>query len=676
MKIVIKRDGTRQRFNKNKITGAIQKALDATEEVAEVGNLTEQVCKKLKGQKEVKVEGIQDIVEQALVSNNLYKVAKAYILYRKKRQEIRMLAHTLGIKDVGNFSVNALQVLASRYLRRDENRNIVEQPSMLFRRTADTIANVDLAYGESKESVKVLSEDFYRVMINNEFMPNSPTLMNAGTSLGQLAACFVLPVNDSIEEIFDTIKFTAMIHKSGGGTGFSFSHIRPEGDLVQTTGGIASGPLSFMEVFNAATEVIKQGGKRRGANLGVLNVTHPDIFDFVTAKTREGKFENFNISVGMSNDFVTAVTNDTSYWLVNPRTQKQTRKVKARAVWDLMITEAWRSGDPGIIFLDTVNNSTSNCIPKYGPIESTNPCGEVPLYPYEVCNLGSINLSTCVKNKQVDYDKIKYLSELGVHFLDNVIDANKYPLEQIKKMAMLTRRIGLGIMGFADMLIQLGIPYDSDRAIDIAYKVMRQIKTTAHNESALLGGIRGSFPDFENSVWPKQGFKQLRNCCCTTIAPTGTISIIAGGCSSGIEPLFSVSYVRQVSESLGANLVEINPQFEQVMVREGLYNDELLEKVSKSTSIQTIEDIPEDLRKIFKTAHDIAPEWHVRMQAVFQAHVDNAISKTINFPEWATPRDIEDAYMLAWKLGCKGITVYRDKCKSKQVLTECPRCVI
>ena len=671
MREVTKRDGQIVAFDKSKITSAIQKAIDAADEQADAKQLTSEVMDVL-GRKKLHVELIQDTIEQVLVKRNLYKVAKAFILYRKQRAEVRRTAHSLGILDDFHLPLNALQVLASRYLRRSEYGQFSETPKQMYERVANAIAQVDKLYGHTEEQVQCITLDFYNAMVNNEFLPNSPTLMNAGTPLGQLSACFVLPVNDSIEEIFNAIKWTAMIHRSGGGTGFSFSRLRPTGDYVSSTGGAASGPVSFMKVFNSATEIVKQGGKRRGANIGTLRVDHPDILDFITAKASEGELANFNISVGATDSFMEAVQHDSSIDLVNPRTQRPTRTIRAKAIWDLVMAEAWKTGEPGMLFLDTINASSSNCIPKYGPIESTNPCGEICLYPFEACNLGSINLSKCVKNGHIDTVKLERLTKLAVHFLDNVIDANKYPILQIERAVKRGRRIGLGIMGFADMLILLKVPYDTIEALDVARQVMALIEKVAHEESKALGSTRGSFPEFEDSIWPKRGYKNLRNCCVTSIAPTGTISIIAGGCSSGIEPLYSVAYVRQVGESLGTSLFEVSPLFEQTMVREGLYTEELIEKVSKKTSIQNVEEIPMELRRLFVTAHNIEWKQHVMMQAEFQRHVDNSISKTINFPETATPRDIEDAYMFAWKTGCKGITVYRDKCRVKQVL--CPRC--
>jgi len=668
---VKKRDGRIERYRREKIESAIRKAVDAVREKVDIDTLVDDVEEKIKGRKIITVEEIQDVVESVLVEHKLYKVAKAYILYRKKRAEIRKVAATLGITDTFHLPLNSLQVLAARYLRRDEQRRIIETPGQLFQRVAKAVAVAEKRFGR-KEDVSYWTDEFYEAMTTFKFMPNSPTLMNAGTKLGQLSACFVLPVGDSIESIFDAVKWTALVHKSGGGTGFSFSRLRPAGDTVQTTGGIASGPVSFMKVFNAATEIIKQGGKRRGANMGVLKVTHPDILDFVVAKTTEGELENFNISVGATDEFMDAVRQDGTVQLINPRTGRVVRSVKARVIWDLIITEAWKTGDPGMLFLDTINNSESNCIPKYGPIEATNPCGEVPLYPFEACNLGSINLSEIVDDGKIDWNELERLVKIGVRFLDDVIEVNRFPLRQIERMVRRTRRIGLGVMGFADMLVRLGISYHSNEALKVAEEVMKFIQRKAREESVKLASERGSFPDFEDSIWVERGFKQLRNCCCTTIAPTGTISIIAGGCSSGIEPLFAVAYIRNVSDSLGTNLFEVNPTFEEIAIQEGFYSDELVKKIARQTSIQHIEEIPEEIRRLFVTAHDIPPLWHVKMQAAFQRYVDNAISKTINFPETATPRDIEMAYMMAWQLGCKGITVYRDKCKRKQVL--CVEC--
>ncbi len=682
VKEVIKRDGGVVPFDKEKITIAISKAMrevydgNISEEelMKKAGEYADLVTKKLEelGQEKVQVEQIQDVVEQVLMSVDP-KTAKAYIIYRKKRADIRAYKASLGIVDDLKLPMNSLVVLAARYLLKNEEGKIVETPKQLFTRVANTIAGVESRYGASEEDIAKLAKEYYDAMTKFDFMPNSPTLMNAGTRLGQLSACFVLPVGDSITEIFDAVKWAALVHQSGGGTGFSFSRLRPNGDIVRSTGGVASGPISFMKVFDVATEQIKQGGKRRGANMGVLRVDHPDILNFIVAKEKEGVLENFNISVGVTETFMQALAKDSEYSLINPRNNKEVGKLNARAVWNLLTTMAWRSGDPGVIFLDRMNSTYSNPVPRYGPIESTNPCGEQPLYPFDSCNLGSINLSHMLKEKngkyEIDWEKLRYTTRLGVRFLDDVIDANNYPLPQIEQVTRAIRRVGLGVMGWADMLIRLGIPYDSNEALVLAEKVMKFITDEAREESADLAKVRGPFPEWENSIWYKFGYKPLRNSTVTTIAPTGTISIIAGGASSSIEPLFSVVFKRNVGSSLGTDLIEVNNVFEEFAIKYGFYTDALMKKLAGRVSIQDVEEIPKEIRRLFVTAFDIAPEWHVKMQAAFQKYVDNAVSKTINFPSYATPQEVEEAYMLAYKLGCKGITVYRDKSKSRQVLT-------
>ncbi|MGC8889006.1 MAG: vitamin B12-dependent ribonucleotide reductase [Candidatus Micrarchaeia archaeon] len=686
VKEVIKRDGSVVPFNKGKISLAISKAMRevydgnmADEELMKKAeDYAELVVKKLEemGKEKVQVEQIQDVVEQVLMGVDP-RTAKAYIIYRNKRAEIRAYKASLGIVDDLKLPMNSLVVLAARYLLKNEEGKIVETPKQLFTRVANAIASVESRYGASEEDIAKLAGEFYNVMTRFEFMPNSPTLMNAGTRLGQLSACFVLPVGDSIVEIFDAVKWAALVHQSGGGTGFSFSRLRPSGDIVRSTGGVASGPISFMKVFDAATEQIKQGGKRRGANMGVLRVDHPDILNFIVAKEKEGVLENFNISVAVTEAFMQALAKDEEYSLINPRNNKEVGKLNARAVWNLMTTMAWRSGDPGVIFIDRMNSTYSNPVPKYGPIESTNPCGEQPLYPFDSCNLGSINLSRMLKEKngkyEIDWDKLKYTARLAIRFLDDVIDANNYPLPQIEQVTKAIRRVGLGVMGWADMLIKLSIPYDSNEALYLAEKVMKFITNEAREASADLAKVRGPFPEWENSIWYKFGYKPLRNSTVTTIAPTGTISIIAGGASSSIEPLFSVVFKRNVGSSLGTDLIEVNNVFEEFAIKYGFYSDALMKKLAGKTSIQDVEEIPKEIRRLFVTAFDISPEWHVKMQAAFQKYVDNAVSKTINFPSYATPQEVEEAYMLAYKLGCKGITVYRDKSKSRQVLTTVDR---
>lgn len=564
-----------------------------------------------------------------------------------------------------NLTENARKVLEKRYLAKDENGNLTETPEMMFRRVAKTVASADKDYVDEKELASI-EERFYNLMTELYFLPNSPTLMNAGRPLGQLSACFVLPIEDSMEGIFDSVKNAALIHKSGGGTGFSFSRLRPKGSSVKSTGGVASGPVSFMKVFNAATEAVKQGGTRRGANMGILRVDHPDILEFITCKQNNEDITNFNISVGVTENFMKAVEEGKDYDLIDPRTRKKAGSLNAGEVFNLMVEMAWKNGEPGIIFLDRLNRD--NVTPELGEIESTNPCGEQPLLPYEACNLGSINLSLMVKETdnglEVDFDKLREVVHEAVHFLDNVIDVNKYPLPEIDRMTRGTRKIGLGIMGWADMLLKLGIPYDSDEAIALAEKVMSFIREEARKKSMELAEMKGVFPFFDKSIYKDKNMK-IRNATTTTIAPTGTLSIIAG-VSSGIEPLFAISFIKNVMDNV--ELVETNPIFREVAKKRGFYSDELMRKIAKKGGLHDIEEVPEDVRRIFVTAHDISPEWHVKMQAAFQKYTDNAVSKTVNLRHDATPDDVRRVFLSAYKLGCKGVTIYRDGSRESQVL--------
>jgi ribonucleoside-diphosphate reductase alpha chain len=676
---VRKRDGRIELFNIIKIATAIHKALEATttKDGKAAQALAEEVAAILNKRFEgviPSVENIQDIVEETLMRRHFAKAAKAYILYRQQHAQIREAKRMIGVPDELKLGVNAVAVLERRYLLKNGEGKIIETASQLFRRVAKAVAQADKIYGDDPKNSE---EIFYNLMANREFMPNTPTLMNAGTPLGQLSACFVLPIEDSLQSIFKAIGDMATIQQSGGGTGFSFSRLRPKGDVVRSTRGVASGPVSFMSIFDTTTNVIKQGGKRRGANMGILRVDHPDIIEFITSKAQEGFLANFNISVAVTDKFMRAVQKDQEYDLINPHTNKPVKRLKARDVWDLIITYAWRTGDPGVIFIDEINKQ--NPTTHTGEIESTNPCGEQPLHPYDSCNLGSINLAKMLKEKsryddepegraihhEIDWEKLRVTIQRCVHFLDNVIDVNKYPIPEIEQTTKANRRIGLGVMGFADMLLLLKVPYDSETALKLGEKIMKFIAEESHRASSVIAESRGNFPNFPGSSWQKHGWKGMRNATCTTIAPTGTISIIAG-CSSGIEPLFAVTFIRNVME--GTKLLEVNPVFEQAAKARGFYSPELMQQIAKSGSIQKIDKIPADMRKLFVTALDIVPEVHVKMQAAFQNHTDNAVSKTINLPHDAPAEDVCKAYGLAYKLRCKGITIYRYGSKSEQVL--------
>ena len=592
---------------------------------------------------------------------------------QERRQRIATALEAAGIAQQTNersteLTTNANVVLERRYLSKDREGNILEDSVGMFRRVAKNLSQADENYGATEAERKATEDKFFMAMRRLELLPNSPTLMNAGRELQQLSACFVLPIEDNLASIFDKVKQTALIHKSGGGTGFSFNRLRPEGDVVGSTGGIASGPVSFIRAFDAATDVVKQGGTRRGANMGILNVNHPDVEKFIKAKEDGKNLSNFNISIAVNKDFMERVKADQEYDLVNPRTGKITGQRNAKEVFDLLTNMAWKTGDPGLIFLDVINRDNPN--PQLGEIESTNPCGEQPLLPHESCNLASINVARMVTIAEGDtvmnWERLDETVDIAVHMLDNVIDMNNYPIPEIEEMSKKTRRIGLGVMGLSDLFIEMGVRYDSDEALEMAGEVMRRIQERTHHASTELAQIRGSFPAWEGSIYNRDGDSHpMRNSAPTTIAPTGTISIIAGA-SSGVEPLFALSYVRNVMDN--TKLVEGNPYFEAVARQEGFYSEEMMEDLARTGSLEHI-DIPEWVKDVFRVSHDIAPDWHVKMQGAVQEYIDNSVSKTINFPNGATVEEIAGAYMMAYELGCKGITVYRDGSKDGQVLS-------
>ncbi|TEU07400.1 MAG: adenosylcobalamin-dependent ribonucleoside-diphosphate reductase [Candidatus Aminicenantes bacterium] len=668
-KKIRKRDNSLVGFDKQKIERAIfRAALEALADEKKAAHTadvsTEKVLERVTEvfkDKTPSVEEIQDIVEEVLMQEGLSSVARSYILYREEHQDIRQVKVIYGVRDDLKLPLNTLFVLKKRYLLKDDEKNIVETPRELFRRIAGSVSEGEANF-KSKRNKNEVEEKFFRMMTSFEFLPNSPTLMNAGTSLGQLSACFVLPVEDSIEGIFGALKNMAKIHQTGGGTGFDFSRLRPKGDLVSSTKGEASGPVSFMSIFNQATGVIVQGGRRRGANMGILRCDHPDIVDFIEAKIEEGAFSNFNLSVGVTDGFMDAVRRNSKFDLVNPRTRKTVKSVKARVLFDLIVYSTWRTGDPGLIFLDEINRR--NPTPRLGRIEATNPCGEIPLLPNESCNLASVNLSKFVRNGSMEWDRLEDAIEWGVRFLDDVIEVNSYPLPQIQEMTFANRKIGLGVMGFADMLIKLGIPYNQESAVRVALKVMKFVRDASLKASQALARERGVFPNHKESIYPKKNMR-MRNATVNTVAPTGTISIIAG-CSSGIEPLFALSFVRNVLS--GRKLYEIHSLFEEELRMRSLYSKELLAEVGKVGSIRDIKQFPADIRKVFVTAFDVPPKHHLRIQAAFQKYTDNSVSKTINLPFDSTVEDVRKIYLLAHELKCKGITIYRYDTKKNQVL--------
>ncbi|OGV97292.1 ribonucleoside-diphosphate reductase, adenosylcobalamin-dependent [Microgenomates group bacterium RBG_16_45_19] len=669
---IVKRDGRVVAFNQVKITQALMKAVKETgefdgNEARRLTGIVVNIVTKTNHKQTPTVEQIQDVVEQVLMAGGHYDTAKAYILYREKRRIVRERERIMGVEDDLKMSVNALKAMASRYLAKDEKGEVIESPRQAIERVAQAVARVEKSQRQKWQAA------FAEMMTTFKFVPAGCYFRGAGRKKGLLANCFVLPVEDKMEAIFEAVKWTALIHQAGGGTGYNFSQLRPRGDVVGS-GGFASGPISFMKAFDAATAVVMQGGRHRGANMGILNVDHPDIFEFITCKTEEGAVANFNISLGASDAFMKAVTQDRPWQLKNPRTGQVVQTVKARTIFDQAVALAWRTGDPGMIYLDAINRHNP-VIDALGPIEATNVCGEQPLHPFDVCNLGSINLAKFVVggSKRVDWQGLEATTKLAVRFLDDGIDASEYPIPQIKAMAQKVRRIGLGVMGWADMLLKLGVQYDSQGAVVLATKVMGAVQRAGWEASAALAREKGEFPLWAKSDYAKKHpvlakKVKVRNVAVTTIAPTGTISMIAD-CSSGIEPVFALSYVKNVVDEAGLNYT--HPLFEAALAElpgAKFKAQAIIDQVMRGTPLKLISGVPQEMKQIFRTAYDITPEWHINMQAAFQRFTDNAVSKTINFPATATIDDIHRAYLLAWREGCKGITVYRDKSKERQIL--------
>ena len=661
-----KRDGRVVAFDEAKITAAIKAVVPEKHEPERLTKIVLTILKKAINGDIPTVEQIQDLVEQVLMAAGHYEAAKNYILYREQHKTTRTAKAIIGVEDDLGLSLNQLKVIENRYLRHDETGKTIETPRDLFERVAKFVAK-----NETKTKQAKWEREFYEVISRMEFMPAGCYLRSAGTNKPSLANCFVLPVEDDMGQIFDAVKWLALVQQRGGGTGFNFSKLRPKGDYVKKSGGFSTGPVSFMKVFDAATAQVMQGGYRMGANMGILNVDHPDILEFITCKTDQGEITNFNISVGATDQFMSAVKKNQRFSLKNPRSGEVVQTLPAKQLFDQMVGLAWRTGDPGMIFLDQINKYNP-VLKTLGPLLATNPCGEQPLHPFDVCNLGSINLARFVSGGRVDWNRLEYVTKTAVRFLDNGIDVSGYPIPQIETMAKANRRIGLGIMGWADMLYQLGVAYNGDEGVRLAEKVMKAVNEAAVAESVLLAREKGIFKNWKGSSYEKKGIRR-RNLAITTIAPTGTIAMVAG-CSSGIEPEFALSFVKNVVDEAG--LTYVNEHFKKAVESSKLSDEQkkqALEEVAKSGSCQQIEYLPDSIRKTFVSAFDITPEWHVRMQAAFQKHTENAVSKTINFPQNATIEDVEKAYLLAWKLGCKGITIYRSGSKDAQILSTQPK---
>jgi ribonucleoside-diphosphate reductase alpha chain len=668
---VEKRNGDVVDYDSNKINSAISKAMQSVDIsnlalAHETSGLVQDYLFML-GQTQINIEQIQDMIEKVLMEEGYSKIAKSFILYRQKRKEIREAKSSTGVIDDCNLSLNAIKVLKERYLKKDESGKICESPKQMFERVAKYVASVEEKFGGDANEVAL---NFFNVMFNRNFLPNSPLLMNAGTENKQLSAIFCLPLKDTTESIFNTLKDAAIIHKSGGGVGFSFSNIRPRGDSAGGTIGASAGPLAFLSIFDRALEKVKQRGRRHGANMGVLRIDHPDILNFITCKESKDAINNFNLSVGITDAFVVALKNNEPYDLINPKNGKVVGQLGAKSTFDLLSTMAWKNGDPGIIFIDRINNKRSNPTPTFGRIENTSSCGEMPLLPNESVILGSINLSNHVKKSKlhpshIDWEMLKETINTAVHFLDNATEINQFHLPETSDIVKKNRKIGLGIMGWADLLIKLRISYNSGAAVSLAREVTSFIDGHARDASKRLAQKRGVFANYDLSVYKYSEDFKVRNAVRTAISPTGTLSILAS-CSAGIEPLFALTYMRKTSQF---EMLEVNPLFAEIAKEEGFYSDDLLRKIAQFGSIQSIEEIPEHIKEIFITAMDIPPETHVAMQAAFQSHLDGAVSKTVNFPYSATVEDVKKVFMLAYEKGCKGITIYRDGSRNMQVLT-------
>ncbi len=662
---VRRRDGTTAPFDAARIEAAVARAgreagLRDPALAAQVASLAGAALAAEFGRRAPGVEDVQDAVERALASLGLAGVARAFAGYRRQRADLREAKRQLGIRDELKLSLGAAAVLRERYLLRDSRGRVTESTGEMMDRAAAFVAAAEDTWRPG--SAGRWAEAFAGLMRRLEFLPNSPALMNAGTSLGLLSGCVVLPVEDSLGSIFRALGDAALLHQAGGGTGYAFSHLRPKGDLVASTRGTASGPVSFLAVFDTAAAVLAQGGRRRGASMAVLDVSHPDIAEFIAAK-RDGGLEHFNLSVAVTGRFMRAVATGGRHRLVNPRTGRVAGQVAAAGLFEAICEAAWAGGDPGLLFTDRIN--AANPLPSLGRIEATNPCGEVPLRPYESCDLGSLNLARFITGRRVDFARLRPAVALAVRFLDDVIEVSRYPVPELEGPARAARKVGLGVMGLAEMLAALGIPYDSPAAIALAGRVFRVIRQEARRASAALAAERGPFPLYERSIYPGRGIGPLRNAQLTSVAPTGTISLIAGT-TSGIEPMFALAYTRHI---LGRQITEANPRFERLARDRGFYSAALMAEISRTGSARQVPGVPADVRAAFVTALDIAPRWHLRMQAAAQRHVDAAVAKTINLPASATPGDVQGIYLAAWRAGVKGITVYRYGSRPGQVLT-------